>query len=741
MKELVHKLFNEQIEKIDNKTSLRYLKSHDSTKYFDALLATFYLYTRPKRGRNKNIYLTEVIVAIGNTVRGKLKERRDSALAARTGAFFLYLFKDIDVIEVSLTRGNRAHQAYVVNVIDDDFIRELWSELDPHQIEKMPSEVPYAPWTSYKHENGLFAIKTGNMDVVKSITPETHPILFDCLNKPQAIGWRINHDIYGIYEWGLRNKIVAFNDIWNQVNPEAKKTKFREAKAIGDMATKFLNTNIYHNYYFDFRGRKYSNTAYLNETGSDPAKGLLQRIDKKPITERGFYWLLVNLASNAAVSTGREDNRKTDKIPLDDRFAWALDNEEILLSYAENPKVNQGWMTAEKPWQFLAGCLEFKKLREWQEKYGEEYGYESSAEAYLDGTTNGSQHLCALTKDEITAPYVNLVSSKYPGDLYSFVADAVWKEIDKELQQYTKKDLNDFEEVLDDLIEIKKQIHAAEPKSQTRKDHVEKIQAFKLVNKDMIIGACAVFWSRVKDNKERRKIIKRNVMTIPYGATAYGMGNQQIDDGTKHGIELLHYMEHRFGAYMGRKVFASCKIAMKRSMKLLSIFENAGLKAEREERFLSWNVPITNFPVVQNYTNGRVKKIYIQFGPPEGPKLKTGHYKNTLQLMISFPEDPIPAKRKQSQGASPNIIHSLDAAHLMLTIHKADFPVTTIHDSYGCLVSDMDKLYKLLRETFLELYESDPLTSILKDIDADIDEVDIGTLDLKQTLNSEYCFS
>jgi DNA-directed RNA polymerase, mitochondrial len=216
---------------------------------------------------------------------------------------------------------------------------------------------------------------------------------------------------------------------------------------------------------------------------------------------------------------------------------------------------------------------------------------------------------------------------------------------------------------------------------------------------------------------------------------------QLIDDASRQGIALLDYMEYKFGAYLGRKVFSSCQLAMSRSMKLLKIFEEAGTKAEQEQRFLSWVVPVTEFPVVQNYTNGRVKKIYIQWGPPEGPKLKTGHYRNTLQLNISFPEEPILAKRKQAQGASPNIIHSLDAAHLMLTIHRAQFPVTTIHDSYGCLVSDMDKLYSLLRETFLELYQSNPLESIIKDIGADMNDVDVGTLDLNLILESEYCFS
>ena len=138
---------------------------------------------------------------------------------------------------------------------------------------------------------------------------------------------------------------------------------------------------------------------------------------------------MVNIASNGAMSTS--DGKKTDKLPLKLRFEWSLDNEEILLSYAENPKVNQGWMKADKPWQFLSGCFELLKFRKWQIAMKElgvefdEYGYESHAEAYLDGTTNGSQHLCALTRDETTAPYVNLVKQEYPGDLYSYVAKSV----------------------------------------------------------------------------------------------------------------------------------------------------------------------------------------------------------------------------------------------------------------------------------------------------------------------------
>jgi DNA-directed RNA polymerase len=230
-------------------------------------------------------------------------------------------------------------------------------------------------------------------------------------------------------------------------------------------------------------------------------------------------------------------------------------------------------------------------------------------------------------------------------------------------------------------------------------------------------------------------------LNINDGGTSYGLSQQVIDDSRKHGIELLIYSEWKWSAYMGREIYETCKTSLERPMQLLSIFEKAGKKAEQEDRFLSWNVPITNFPVVQNYTEGKVKKLYVQYGPPIGPRKNTGYFENTLQLAICFIEDVVPSKGKQAQGASPNAIHSLDAAHLTLTTYRADFPITTIHDSFGCLLADMPKLYKLLRETFVELYESDPLTKIMADIDGDISDVQIGDLDISLILDSEYCFS
>lgn len=232
-----------------------------------------------------------------------------------------------------------------------------------------------------------------------------------------------------------------------------------------------------------------------------------------------------------------------------------------------------------------------------------------------------------------------------------------------------------------------------------------------------------------------------NVMTLPYGGTAYGLGQQQISDARKHGIDSLNVMEHRWGSYMGRLVYEDCRRSLERPMRLLSVFEAAGAAAEKEERFLSWVVPITNFPVTQSYTEGVVKKIWVQYGPPIGDRLSTGYYENTLQLAICFTETHKMSKHKQAQGASPNAIHSLDAAHLMLVVAEADFSVTTIHDSYGALLADMPELFVLVREKFVELYKADPLKVLMEHIHGDISSVEIGTLDINLVLESEYAFA
>ena len=752
MRQRIKSLLLERLEQeVSIRNPVKFLKDLKPDDLIDAAISVIYMYTRPSRASRKRNYilLSEAVCGIGSLIRSKAGLKRDSALASKAGAFILYNFEVYELIRVKMGTGINGHGNYIVESANDEEIVKLWESLTVDKIEKLPACVPYAPWESSKHATGINIIKTYSRDVLDAVSPASHPMLFATLNRAQEIGWKVNDDVFLLVNWALRNKADAFADIWEIQNNEAKQSKLREANAVSSIAKRFVGQVFYHLYYFDFRGRKYPATAYFHEQGSDLAKGLLLRSDSKPIGREGFDWLLISIASNWAGDAGREDGYKTDKIPLRDRVKWAMDNEEIFLAYAESPKVNQGWMKADKPWQFLAACNELMKFRIWQITHNKaiengllgEYDYSSHLECYIDGSNNGSQHLSALTKDEVTAPHVNLVPLDLPGDLYKYVANHVWEQIAIEVNAMPHAERLEYEKLIQTLTELKSKISAAPMKSELRAMLVEELLTFKKLNEIAILKAAPVFWHGITDAKHRRKVCKRNVMTLPYGGTAYGLGQQQIDDARKHGIESLMTMEHRWGGYMGRMVYEDCKRSLERPMRLLSVFEAAGKKAESEGRFLSWQVPITNFPVTQNYTQGVVKKIWVQYGPPGEVRNSTGYYDNTYQLNICFNELLVPSKHKQAQGASPNAIHSLDAAHLTLTVYRADFPITTIHDSFGCLLSDMPKLFGLIRETFVELYEADPLTSLMAQIGGNIDSVEIGNLDVRAVLDSEYCFA
>jgi len=763
------KLINSIAERLNTEIApqnpVKFLRELPMEDLIDQSISIVYLYTRVGKGANKStILMSEIISAIGHSLRNKGKLKRDSAISAKAGAFVLYSFELLGLLSVKKGRAANGHATYIVDVVNDEALVALWGTVEQKKTEKLPSLTPYLPWTTPKHDTGMPLVKTQNKDVLEELTIERCPLVYEMINKAQEVGWRVNKDIFPIYSWALRNKTDAFASIWDLQNPEARASKIREVKAVGEIAGRFLDETFYHLYYLDFRARKYPATAYFHEQGTDLSKGLLLLDEPVKIGEQGYFWLLISIASNWAGDAGREDQSKTDKIPLNDRVYWALDNEEILLSYAKDPKVNQGWMQADKPWQFLAGCNEFLKLRKWQEDTKalasalhsrdvigtaftkpksykwDEYGYKSSLIVYIDGSNNGSQHLSALTRDEVTAPHVNLVPLELPGDLYKYVSDHVWEEIDKAVALLSKKEKKQCDNVIDTLTDIKGQIHEAPMKSERRRSLLDSIKPFREDEEETIKMAAPVFWSRIKDAKHRRKVVKRGVMTLPFGGSAYGLGQQVIDDSRKHGIAQLMTMENRWGSYMGRLIFEVCRSSLERPMRLLRIFEEAGKKAEKEGRFLSWHVPITGFPVVQHYTEGRVKKTWVQYGPPEGERNSSGYYDNTLQLHICFIEISTPSKRKQAQGASPNAIHSLDAAHLTLTVCHADFPMVTVHDSFGCALGDMSELFILIRETFVELYASDPLTLMMKEMGGNSESVEIGTLDIHDITDSEYAF-
>src|SRR5437868_2018535 len=70
-------------------------------------------------------------------------------------------------------------------------------------------------------------------------------------------------------------------------------------------------------------------------------------------------------------------------------------------------------------------------------------------------------------------------------------------------------------------------------------------------------------------------------------------------------------------------------------------------------------------------------------------------------------------RTKQGSAIAPNIIHSLDAAAMMLTVQAAlDEGINhfaCVHDSFGTYAADTPTLARITREQFVQMYSSDVL--------------------------------
>lgn len=131
-------------------------------------------------------------------------------------------------------------------------------------------------------------------------------------------------------------------------------------------------------------------------------------------------------------------------------------------------------------------------------------------------------------------------------------------------------------------------------------------------------------------------------------------------------------------------------------------------------------------------------------------------------------------KVKQTNSIIPNIIHSLDATHLINLINKAldqrFGPILTVHDCFGTLPNKMDELAFMVKKEFIILYSQknfletyhNRLMQSIKDNKYDVifskenncnyvllennwikipNTPNLGDLDLKKIIDSKYMIS
>ena len=243
----------------------------------------------------------------------------------------------------------------------------------------------------------------------------------------------------------------------------------------------------------------------------------------------------------------------------------------------------------------------------------------------------------------------------------------------------------------------------------------------------------------------KRGCTKRPCMVLPYGGRQYSFSDfvmdyivEQKEKGNMH-----PFGDDAFKAstFLAKVIWDSIGEVVHAATDAMGWLQKAARVASSEGLPVRWDTPV-GFPVLQAYKATKPYQIQTKLlGTTFRPKL----YKETGKI----------DKNRQSNGISPNFVHSIDASHMMITIDVAKqceiFSFAMVHDSYGTHAADAETLWWCLRKAFVEMYSQ---TDVLEDFRTDLLDVlpphrheeiapvpKKGNLDIAVVENSPFFFA
>ncbi|KAK4798002.1 hypothetical protein SAY86_030328 [Trapa natans] len=302
---------------------------------------------------------------------------------------------------------------------------------------------------------------------------------------------------------------------------------------------------------------------------------------------------------------------------------------------------------------------------------------------HQDGSCNGLQHYAALGRDNLGAAAVNLVAGEKPADVYSGIASRVLDIMRRDAQ------------------------------------------------KDPAIFRDAVH-ARMLLNQVDRKLVKQTVMTSVYGVTYIGARDQIKRRLKERGAIADEAVSFKASCYAAKVTLTALSEMFEAARGIMTWLGECARIIAAENRPVQWTTPL-GLPVVQPYR-----------------KLGRHLVKTSLQILTLQRETEKVMAKRQRTAFSPNFVHSLDGSHMMMTAiacKKAGLTFAGVHDSYWTHACDVNEMNMILREKFVELYETPILENLLESFQQSFPWLDFpplpdrGDFNLRDVLDSPYFFN
>lgn len=599
----------------------------------------------------------------------------------------------------------------------------------------------------YDALNGLvqsaWRINNGVLDVLKadfkaqaagSSLPDTTPFTgIPCpLNPPRRDHSKAAKQAFK--QWWLTLQAAEQKEYtdWKEANRQGyrnDKKRFSQLKQLSTIirqAQRYKHfEEFWFNWFLDSRGRAYV-IGTLSPQGVDTAKGVIQPAELVPLFSHGYKWVKLQLTGVYGY----------DKETIKDRLNWVNKRHDMILNAANAPLESgyQFWNSAEKPYQFLAACIEYRNVHT-QLAMGVPVEHcKCRLNVAQDGKCNGIQHFSAMILDEQGGKDVCLTQDApggLPADVYTKVARGTC-----------------------DALSV------VQPKH------------FDMASILVALGLT-------------RKSAKGQTMIVPYGGTIQGckeasikwlderysqlggsyedvllikkIGKFQDSIQASRKSELgqvsLEQTLNEIGNYLGKVVWKVLLKVLRRTIQVM-LFEKrcaravaSGSADDNLGQVISW-LTLNGFFVTEDYKETSEQTVASRMC-------------GRIDMYLQVPTCMI-RTAKMITSVAPNMVHSLDAAHMFLTIakcmkvHGINF-FACIHDSFGTHAGYSQSLADTLRETFVYMYKvKQPLRRWYRELArqwagiknpkvdsfpewSEIEKI-TGTLEISDVLDSEFFF-
>jgi DNA-directed RNA polymerase, mitochondrial len=462
------------------------------------------------------------------------------------------------------------------------------------------------------------------------------------LNRLKDVPLRINQEVLSLVERFGGDVVNRKRGNYKSAKGKDKKAKklaaklARKRKAARDLvasdcsiARELEGQKFWLDYQCDFRGRVNS-LQYLNYYREDHVRALFDFAKGLKLGPLGLSWLEVHCA-NCEGSTEKKSYRA--------RSEWIEKNKAKIKKIAADPVGSfKIWREAEKPFQYVAACIEL------DEAWKNPEGFESHLPVSFDGSANGLQHLSILSLDEDAARRVNLIPSEEPQDIYTDI--------------------------------------------------------FRLTNRTVAADAAdnvkeARWWRKrfdVLGDSDARKIVKRPVMTYAYSATPKGMTKQIIEAYEKVVDDELDYKN---AWYLAKTIRKETEQLLKGPARIMKDLRDLARDCHKENRFLKYTTT-SSFPFVNAYLEPNVKRISLR--SRRGKGVVTVKHK----VAVGWKPEIRKIKAMNSAAPNfihaIDAAHLVLTVNVAVEVFKIN-DILTVHDCYACHAAVADNLHNAIRKS------------------------------------------